>query len=348
MGAGEAVFFQASPEMADRGDRLCHQLQQAFPSLKPEQLALTWLVYDTTERLGDSASCLPRDLRPHGYSYRGLEPIYPASVVKLFYLVAYHQQLADGTLAPDPELERAVTDMIVDSSNDATGYVMDVLTGTTSGPPLVGTDWEQWQDRRNGPNRYFASWGWPEWAGCSANQKTWCDGPYGRERAFLGLNYENRNYLNSQVSARLFHSLVTGAVVSPAACGAMLHLMRRSLDPDDLAADPENQVTGFLGAGVPRSARVWSKAGLMSRVRHDAAYVEFGLGQKHNSGRSGQNNPTEPLTEDLASNHPDLYVPPFLLVIFTEGREHSENEAILPHAASIAVELLTNRPRGTE
>jgi beta-lactamase class A len=80
----------------------------------------------------------------------------------------------------------------------------------------------------------------------------------------------------------------------------MMDLMKRSLDPADLQADPENQVTGFLGAGVPQDAGVWSKAGLTSRVRHDAAYIEL----------------------------PDRS--PYLLVVFTEGKEHSKNEAILP------------------
>jgi len=83
----------------------------------------------------------------------------------------------------------------------------------------------------------------------------------------------------------------------------MMELLKRSLDPADLEADPENQVVGFLGGGVPQVAKIWSKAGLMSRVRHDAVYVEL----------------------------PDLQ--PCLLVVFTEGKSHSANEAILPFVA---------------
>jgi hypothetical protein len=71
---------------------------------------------------------------PRGFSYRGVESIYPASVVKLFYLVALHEWLEQGMAQPSTELERATKDMIVDSSNDATSLVVDVLTGTTSGP----------------------------------------------------------------------------------------------------------------------------------------------------------------------------------------------------------------------
>ena len=72
------------------------------PSLKPDQLAIT--VVDLAD--GTTAS------------YRGDIPIYPASVVKLFYLVNAHAQMEMGTLTDTPELERALHDMIVDSSND--------------------------------------------------------------------------------------------------------------------------------------------------------------------------------------------------------------------------------------
>src|SRR4051794_28828989 len=61
-------------------------------------------------------------------SVRGDAPIFPASVVKLFYLVAAHQWLQDGKLEDSDELRRGLHDMIVDSSNDATHYILDALT----------------------------------------------------------------------------------------------------------------------------------------------------------------------------------------------------------------------------
>jgi hypothetical protein len=72
------------------------------------------------------------------------------------------------------------------------------------------------------------------------------------------------------------------------------------LDPAERAADPENQVDGFIGAALPPDSRLWSKAGWMSQARHDAAYVE---------------------TEGVA---------PFLLVIFSEGEACSRDESLLP------------------
>jgi len=59
-------------------------------------------------------------LKPATASFRGNERIYPASVVKLFYLAAAHRWLEDKKIEMTPELKRALKDMIVDSSNEAT------------------------------------------------------------------------------------------------------------------------------------------------------------------------------------------------------------------------------------
>src|SRR2546421_2018779 len=90
-------------------------------------------------------------------SFRGNERIYPASVVKLFYLAAAHRWLEDKKIEDTPELRRALRDMIVDSSNEATQYIVDVLTHTTSGFELPEKEMAEWQDKRNAVNRYFGS-----------------------------------------------------------------------------------------------------------------------------------------------------------------------------------------------
>lgn len=305
-------FFQRNDELAQLGDRLLSQIWQEFPTLAQNQIALTWIIYD--EPIVNTGGALTPETfwqrSPRGFSYRGVERIYPASVVKLFYLVAVHEWLEQNMIAASGELERAVRDMIVDSSNDATSLVVDVLSGTTSGPELPSGPFVTWQQQRNIVNRYFHSLGWPELDTINVNQKTWCDGAYGRERAFLGELMDNRNALTTEATARLLHSIVGGVAVSAARSQAMMSLMQRSLDPTDLAADPENQVTGFLGGGLPQTARLWSKAGETSRVRHDAAYVEVSQMQ------------------------------PFLLVVFTEGKEQSRNPEILPFVARRVCEAM--------
>lgn len=316
------TFFNPDQRLAEVGDRLLSVTREQFPTLARDQIAITWLVYDTPIRdltaavpPAANSSANPKTTpgqRIRGYSYRGDELIYPASIVKLFYLVAVHQWFAQGKLYPTAELQRAVRDMIVDSSNDATALVIDMLTHTTGGPEMPADEFEAWKDKRNQINRYIQSLGWPDLKAINANQKTWCDGPYGRERAFVGTNLENRNQLTTNASARLLHNIVAGQLVSAQACQDMMALMARSIAPADLAADPENQVTGFLGAGLPQTAKLWSKAGLTSKVRHDAAYIEL----------------------------PDVH--PYVLVVFTEGKAHSNNEAILPFVAQQTVQHVAN------
>ena len=45
----------------------------------------------------------------------------------------------------------------------------------------------------------------------------------------------------------------------------------RNLSKDQISGS-ENQVKGFLGEGLPENTPFWSKAGLMSQARHDAAW----------------------------------------------------------------------------
>ena len=144
-------------------------------------------------------------------SFRGNERVYPASVVKLFYLVAAHRWLEDKKVELTPELTRALRDMIVDSSNEATQYVVDVLTQTTSGYELPPKEMEEWQNKRNAINRYFS---WLGYTNINVNQKTFCEDAYGRESVSRGPNGENRNKLTTDATARLLMEIVTGKVAN--------------------------------------------------------------------------------------------------------------------------------------
>ena len=65
---------------------------------------------------------------------------------------------------------------------------------------------------------------------------------------------------------------MTDGLLSPPACHRLRSALARSLDQGERSADPENQVDGFLGEGLPENSRLWSKAGWMSQARHDAAW----------------------------------------------------------------------------
>jgi beta-lactamase class A len=227
-----------------------------YPKLKPEDLAMT-LVDVTTPSTIDRGD------------YHGDAPFYPASVVKLFYMTETFHQKKES----DPEVKRALGEMIGISDNDATAFILDVVTDTCSGPTLEGRALRKFVEKRGVVNRYFASMGYD----ISAMLKPWSFGPYGRDVQAAGENRVNRNRATSNAVASLMLWIVRRHAVSPEASDAMLALLARPLDP---LRKEENQVKEFIGESLPPGAKLWSKAGWTSEVRHDAAYIELPNGKK--------------------------------------------------------------------
>lgn len=307
-------FFSKDERLEELGNGILEATWAEFSTLARNQVALTWIVYDPPVLVNTGGALTPDAFWNHkvrGFTYRGVERIYPASLVKLFYLVAANEWLDKGMTQPSQELERALRDAIIESSNDATSLIVDILSGTTSGPELPPGPFDTWKYQRQIVNRYYQSLGWAELETINICQKTWCDGPYGRERAFYGQMLENRNMVTSHATARLLHSIIGGVAVSSARSQAMMGLLKRNLNPEFLPQEvEEDQVTGFLGGGLPQSAKLWSKAGWTSQVRHDAAYIEI----------------------------PDLR--PYLLVVFTEGKAQAKSRDILPFVSQQVVEAV--------
>ena len=270
------VFYATDKALQEHLEFSLTDLGQHRPWLA-QQVSITWLRYEHS--LIDQATQLSSDefwgLPVTGASHAGGIPRYPASVVKLVYMAALEAWYAQGLLRRTEELERATTAMISHSSNDATSYVVDALSGTTSGPELSEESYTPWQRQRQLVNQWLQEQKWPELHCCNCCQKTWEEGPYGRERQFYGPQRNNRNRLSSDAIARFLHAIMAGELISPVASAHMRQQLQRSLDSDARLADPENQVDGFLGAALPEGSQIWSKAGWMSTARADVAYMEI-------------------------------------------------------------------------
>jgi len=285
---------QAKPSLQDVVDAAAKTTLERFADKKldPSQLSITLI-----------------DLRDHEHpvtaSFRGNERVYPASVVKLFYLVAAQRWLEDKKIEETPELKRALRDMIVDSSNEATQYIVDVLTHTTGGYELPPKEMEEWQYQRNAVNRYFAGLGYTN---INVNQKTFCEDAYGRERVSRGPNGENRNKLTTDATARLMMEIVTGKAANATRTALMMDLLKR--DYTGTSSDNDDQGHGFTGIALKGvdGARLWSKAGWTSTTRHDVAYIELPDGRK------------------------------FVLATFTT--EHANDRDIIPTVARAVMQLL--------
>jgi beta-lactamase class A len=289
---GPAVEKPATSSLQDLVNEAAQTALQRFADKKLDEKQLSITLIDLRD---------PQ--HPVTASFRGNERIYPASVVKLFYLVAAHRMLEDKKIEDTPELRRALKDMIVDSSNEATQYVVDVLTHTTSGYELSPKEMAEWQDKRNAVNRYFTSLGY---SNINVNQKTFCEDAYGRERVSRGPNGENRNKLTTDATARLLMEIVTGKAVTSARSAQMMELLKR--DYSGKSNDPDDQGHGFTGIALSgmEGIRLWSKAGWTSTTRHDAAYLEMPDGSK------------------------------FVLVTFTT--DHANERDIIPTVANVVIE----------
>lgn len=296
---------QASKQIIniERSEQLQNLLQSAVDdafkkfneqNLKPEELAAT--VIDLS---GGADNLKMAD-------FRGEEKIYPASVVKMFYMTALFQQVANGKVKLTPELERGLKEMIGVSSNDATHYIFDVITDTSGGAELSPKELEKYAYKKNAVNRYFTSLGYEN---INVNQKTYCEDIFGRERQFWD-GGKQRNKLTTNATAKLLTNIALGKAVSGEKSKLMMDLMKR--EPFTESDDKDNQSVGYTGIALKNlgltDARLWSKAGWTSTSRHDAAYVETPGGLK------------------------------FVLVIFTEN--HANERNIIPIIAEKVIKGL--------
>lgn len=275
----------------DSLDRLVQDVAAAakaeFNTLKDEQFAIS--IWDLT-----------KDIKA---SFRGEASFYPASVVKLFWLAFAHRQMEDKICTLTREFDRALNDMIRDSSNDATGQVVDIVTNTTGGPELEPKPFEEWTFKRNAANRWLKKEGFQ---GINVNQKTWGDGPYGRERQSYGPNFENRNALTADATVRMMGLIARGEMITKSRSGDMLTLLRRNNPADGKTGDA--QADDYIGSVLPKGAELYSKAGWTSTARHDVAYVKLASGKQ------------------------------FVLAIFT--KDHANEAKILPFIAKKLIEKL--------
>jgi beta-lactamase class A len=287
----QTVVLQSSDELQSLLKQGVDEALSKFAAkgLKGEEIAATLIDLSNPDKLTTA-------------NYRGNEKIYPASVVKMFYLVAVHQWLQDGKLKDSPELRRTMHDMIVDSSNDATQSIVDVLSGVGSGNILPEKEFKVWAFKRNVVNRYFESL---EYQNINVCQKTFCEDAYGIEQQFRGKDGVNRNKLTTDATAQLLSEIVLNKAVTADRTKQMMELLTRNWE--GTSTDNDDQSHGFTGIALNdlglKGAKLWSKAGWTSKTRHDAAYIEL---------------PNEAK---------------FVLVVFTEN--HATERDIIPSVARI-------------
>ena len=248
----ELSAVSKDPALETRVRLAAESTLKQFPAMKADDLAIT--IVDLTGPILGRAD------------YHGDTSFYPASVIKIFFMADVYMQKME-TIG---DVDRAMKEMIVVSDNDATAYLVDILADTVPGPPLAGRSLRKYIDKRRNINRHFARIGYD----VGAMMKPWSFGPYGVDRQVLGEKRVNRNRLTANATASLMLWIARGRAPHAA---EMMALLQRPLTPP---REDENQIKEFIGASLPADAKLWSKAGWTSEVRHDAAYVELPTGRK--------------------------------------------------------------------
>ena len=133
-------FYYLSKEMGlalnNILSRVCSNDKEYFN----EDIAITWINYKSENN---------NLFKGYGFGINNRKKIYPASIVKLVYGLATYDWIRQGRLIKSEEIRDAVKKMLFYSSNNATSFLVDILTGTTSGPCIEGELWEIWKYQRS-------------------------------------------------------------------------------------------------------------------------------------------------------------------------------------------------------
>ena len=306
------AFYSPDPAMGQKIADLVRALEQEGRPGLGARLSITWLRYSKSlcnREVRDDSPLEPGS----GASWRGDQLRQAGSLVNLIYLVACEAWLQRQLLRDEPELRRAMAAMVskAPSAHGATGLIVDLLSGTTSGPSLPEDRFNQWKSQRELVNHWLESLDWPELVGWKACQKTWVDGPYGRELEYHRVDQGHCNLLTTNGTARLLEAVMAGSIISPPACRRMQSLLERPWGDSTSNTTDTSEVSGLIAPGTAPHPRIWCKASWMGEARHFAAYME---------------------TEGGA---------PMLLIVLSEGESCPREEGLLPE---IAGRLMNHQP----
>ena len=262
-----------------------------------DKIAVSWINYGGSSKKG------------YGYGINNHKKIYPASVVKLVYSLAIYYWIENNRILFNIQVDEAIQEMLQNSSNDATSFIVDLLTGTTSGPTLEEELFKEWKYQRNIINDWLKTLNWDEVKDFNCCQKTWEDRPYGREKDFYSTSNKNRNAMTTDGTARIMEEIMQNISFNEKNIN-LKNCLFREIKEQSQDKDANNQINGFLGEGLPQNIPFWSKAGLMSEARNDAAWW-------------------------INKNQSKT-----LLVVFTEGKEFANDNNFLPEFSKAIYEFI--------
>ena len=209
--------------------------------------------------------------------YSDQEPRFPASVVKLFWMVYLYGQYEAGVIRQGTIPYKELQKMIQDSNNESASFIVDTITGTKSGENLTGYELQEWIQKRFALNLFFEQAGYSK---INISQKVFPtsyiknDKPTGRELQMRQDEFNPiRDYITTYNVARLLFEIERDRSISQKSSKQMKILLKRSLHPQTWKNKEFNAIEGFLGESLPRDAYFASKMGWNFNTRNDAAII---------------------------------------------------------------------------
>ena len=216
--------------------------------------------------------------------FQDRQPRYPASISKLFWLVALYGQYEAELLQPNSDIH--VDDealMAHYSNNGASSRVLDAITQTQSGDPLSEKNLVSWVNARRSINDYFHL---ANYSDLNLAHKTFpipdvgLDTRQGRDLQLLndlpGKNHTvgDRNYLSTFAVARLLYEIDTGQAISQKYSDRIKHHLKHSTDPVVWQSENPNAIAGFFGEYLPADTQLYTKLGFtFDDGRQEAAII---------------------------------------------------------------------------
>lgn len=219
--------------------------------------------------------------------YHGDLPRYPASIVKMFWLVITYEKIIQGEVK-ETKLLGAIENMIYKSENKAASQIIDMVTSTNSTTEKLPKDkFKTHKQRRTALSVFFKDAGYSD--EINVSQKIFpinnenVGNLNGFDRQLRGENAEEpiENKLTTNDAARLMYEIVKDKSVTAEASSKMKKLLTRNIDPGFWKKQPPNPVEfnpieSFFGQGLSESKieNIVSKAGRTSKSRQEVAFIK--------------------------------------------------------------------------
>jgi Beta-lactamase enzyme family len=313
-------FPNQSPEPMDSDDapifqnsKQPHQITLAFKSgdKNLEQVIHKIIKHCKDSKLStESLSISLVDLKTNErFGYQNTVSRYPASVVKIFWLLKMYE---NQTITP--EIYAPLNKMIIKSDNNGASEVLDYLTQTKSSKQVLsGQEFKAEKIKRQSINTFYQHQGYS--SDINVSQKTFpitkenIMEPQGFDKQLRGQNVQKpiRNKVTTDDAALLISKILSHPNQ------AMRGLLTRNIDPGFWRKQQPNPidfnpVESFFGEGLEGlgAENIVSKAGWTSASRQEVAYIK------------SKNGNTE-----------------YILTVFGDSADYAKSKKIFPEIAKL-------------